>query len=88
MKSFSHHIERWRNEPEAKRQRRALFLASSVTICLFVLWLASFRLSANLRGTPTVPVMASVGSVTTVTVPAHGIVERIQAGWQALTKQF
>ncbi|MFH1170103.1 MAG: hypothetical protein V1704_00885 [Candidatus Vogelbacteria bacterium] len=75
MKSFQDHLERWRNEPETRRQRRALFIAFSFTVCLFILWLASFRLSTLLRATPTVEATAS-----------PGIIERIKVGWQTIIK--
>jgi len=86
MKSPSHYINRWRNESEARRQRRALLLASGITLSLFVFWLASWRLSAVLRGAPTVAVTASVGVAAPASPPTPGILERIRAGWRTVTR--
>jgi len=75
MKSFSHYLKNWRQEPESRRERRALFLAGGITILLFGLWLTSFRLSISLRETPKVQAIAS-----------PGIIDRIKAGWQAIIR--
>lgn len=81
MKSFRDHLAHWRNEPEPRRQRRALFIAFSFTVCLFILWLASFRLSASLAS-PAVELVAS--PVVTDSAANPGIIERIKAGWQTI----
>ena len=80
MKSFSHHLKHWRSQPESRRERRALLLAGGFTALLFILWLASFRLSTSLRETPTVKATASVAAT------APGVIERIKAGWQTIIK--
>ena len=84
MNSFSNQLERWRQEPEVKRKRRAFLLAGTLTLILFVLWLGSFRLSATLRATPTESQAATV--VEAEASPRVGIVDRIKAGWQTITQ--
>lgn len=82
MNSFSNYLERWRQEPEIKRKRRAFILATTLTVILFVLWLGSFRLGVSLRANPTSGESAAV----TNSVPESGIIARIKAGWQAITQ--
>lgn len=82
MKSFTHHLEHWRKEPEVRRERRALLLASGLTLCLFVLWLASFRLTTSLRETPATAIKIKAAD----SIASPGIIERIKAGWQTITK--
>jgi hypothetical protein len=90
MKSFREHLEYWRNEPEPRRQRRALFIAFSFTTLLFILWLASFRLSASLRVTPTVEMTTRPAvdgaSPASGQVASPGIIARIKAGWETIVK--
>lgn len=78
MKFFKDHLEHWRNEPEPRRQRRALLIAFSFTTLLFIIWLASFRISASLRTTPTAEMTASPA------ITSPGIIARIKAGWQTV----
>ncbi|HEY4476395.1 MAG TPA: hypothetical protein VJB69_00165 [Candidatus Paceibacterota bacterium] len=92
MKNFSQHLERWRNESEHRRHRRALLLASGITVCLFVIWLGSFRLSSALREVPTINAAKSTEATSLVASPvavggtSPGIIERIKAGWRAVTQ--
>ncbi|MEK7622217.1 MAG: hypothetical protein AAB415_03500 [Patescibacteria group bacterium] len=95
MKYWSHYLERWRQEPEATRQRRALVIAFGLTLILFVLWLGSFRFSASLdspsllearraslRITPDPALTAPTSTATSLTE----IVARIKAGWRTVTQ--
>jgi len=86
MKYWSQQFERWRHEPEPRRERRAFFMALGFTTCLFVLWLASFRLSTSFRSQPTTNNTASVIITPTKTVSESGIIERIKVGWRRVIK--
>lgn len=85
MKSFSQRLEHWREETEPKRERRALLVATVLTLILFILWLGSFRLSTSLRSSPTAQ-PAAVVVVDDKTGIVTGVVERVKAGWQTLTQ--
>ncbi len=82
MNSFSNYLERWRQEPELKRKRRAFLMATTLTVVLFVLWLGSFRLNSTLRANPT----TDQSAVVIETKTGSGIIERIKAGWQTMTQ--
>lgn len=77
---LENHIERMRQQPDHKKRQYTLFVSTAFTAIIFVFWLASFGVGANVKSEAMAKVQSPLTAMTASASDAFGYVRSLIFG--------